>query len=66
VELAPWRLGMEDDRVLPVDVEDSDLEQRSVSCRSDEHPRVVVQGDPPHGVANGVPYARVRDPVPAR
>jgi hypothetical protein len=57
---------MADDRVILFDVERADLEKRSVGCRADEHDQVIIQKHSSHGVANGVPYVRVGDPVLSR
>src|SRR5674536_42768 len=52
---------MDDDGVIPVDVEHADLQQRSVGRRSDEHGQVVTHGYRAHRVAGGVPDVRVGD-----
>ncbi len=57
---------MDDDRVVALDVEHADLEQRSVGRRADEHDQVIIQMHPSRGVANGVPYVCVVDAVLSR
>lgn len=66
VELGPQYVGVDDDGVVAVDVEDSDLQQCSVGGRSDEHDQVVVQVYASHCVSDRVPYVRVRDVVLSR
>ncbi|HWY18597.1 MAG TPA: hypothetical protein VNY27_07790 [Solirubrobacteraceae bacterium] len=57
---------MDDDWVIVFDVEHADLEKCSVGCWADEHDQVIIQEHSSHGVANGVPYVRVGDPVLSR
>jgi hypothetical protein len=57
---------MDDDWVIAFDVEHADLEKYSVGCWADEHDQVIIQAHSPHGVAKGVPYVRVGDPVLSR
>jgi hypothetical protein len=57
---------MDDDRVIVFDVEHADLEKCSVGCWADEHDQVIIQDHSSHGVAKGVPYVRVSDPVLSR
>jgi hypothetical protein len=66
VELRSQRVSVDDDGVVAVDIEDSDLQQCSVGGRSDEHDQVVVQVYAPHSVSDRVPYVRVRDLVLSR
>jgi hypothetical protein len=54
------------DWVVTFDVEDADLEQRSVRCWAYEHRQVVVQKYSSHRVAHGMPYVRIGDPVLSR
>jgi hypothetical protein len=54
------------DWVVTFDVEDADLEQRSVRCWAYEHRQVVIEMYSSHRVANGMPYVRVGDPVLSR
>jgi len=50
---------VDDDWVIALDVEDSDLEQRPVCCWADEHGQLVIEEDSSHRVAHGVPCVRV-------
>ena len=54
---------MYDDRFVPVDVEDADLQQRSVGGWSDEHRQVFIYGYPAHRRADGVKDVRVDNTV---
>jgi hypothetical protein len=45
-------LGVDDDWVIALDIEHTDLEQRSVGCRPDQHHQVIIQEHAPHGVAD--------------
>ena len=42
VELLSQRHGMDDDRVVPIEIQDADLQQCSLGRWSDEHRQVVV------------------------
>jgi hypothetical protein len=53
-------------RVVALDVENPDLEQRSVGCGADEHDQVIIQEHASHRVANGVPYVLVENAVLSR
>lgn len=63
MELGSQWLGVDDDGVLAVDVEDADLEQRSVARWPDQHDQVIIEEHSSHRVANGVPYVPVGDAV---
>jgi hypothetical protein len=57
---------MDDNWVIAFDVKHADLEQRFVGCWADEHDQVIIQKHSSHGVAKGVPYVCVGDPVLSR
>jgi hypothetical protein len=57
---------MDDDWIIVFDVEHADLEKCSVGCWADKHDQVIIQDHSSHGVAKGVPYVRVGDPVLSR
>jgi hypothetical protein len=59
-------LGVYDDSIVTIDVEDADLDERSVCCWPDQHGQIIVHEHPPHSVANGVAYVCVGDAVLSR
>ena len=54
VELRSQLHGVQEDRVVPGDVEDADLQQRSVGGWSDEHRQVFMYGYPARRRPDGV------------
>jgi hypothetical protein len=54
------------DWVVAFDIEDADLEQRSIRCWAYEHRQVVVEEYLSHRVAHGMPDVRLGDPVLSR
>lgn len=56
VELASVRLGVDDNRIVTIDVEDADLEQLSVGRWADQHDQLILKVHPSHRVTHGVPY----------
>lgn len=46
--------GVDDHRVVSIEVEDSKLQRRPVGCWSDEHGQVLFHVDPAHRVAKAV------------
>src|SRR6266851_5034570 len=42
-------MGVDHDGVVALDVENPDLEQRSVGCGADEHDQVIIQEHASHG-----------------
>jgi hypothetical protein len=52
---------MDHDRIVALDIENADLEQRAVESWADEQDQVITQKHPSHSVANRVPYVRVDD-----
>jgi hypothetical protein len=50
-------------RVVTVEVEDANLEQRTVCARSDQHRQLLIESDPPHGVPDRMQHVTVTDRV---
>lgn len=57
---------MDHDWVVAFDVEDADLEQRSVCCWAYKHRQVVIEKYSSRRVAHGMPYVRLGDLVSSR
>ena len=57
---------MNHDGIIPVDVKNSDLQQRSIESCSDKHRQLAVHDDPAHSGADRVLYVGVGNVVLAR
>jgi len=57
---------MDHDRIVSVNIEDADLQERPVRCRSDQHREPLIHDDTAYRVAHGVKHVQLDDPVFAR
>jgi hypothetical protein len=61
VELPPQWHRVDGHGIVAIDIENTDLQERAIGRRADQHRQVVVHLDPTHRVANGVQDVRVTD-----
>ncbi len=66
MELRPQGHGVDDDWIVTVEAEHSDLEQGAARGWAEQHGQVFVHPDPASCVADGVLHVRISDPVVTR